>query len=57
MLGGYAAILAHNRGVNIWVAMLVVAPLAVGLFGGLGKRLLIRRLYGRMIDTMLATWG
>ena len=29
MLGGYAAIVATNHGVNIWVAMLVVAPLVV----------------------------
>ena len=30
MLGGYAAITAINLGVNLWLAMLVVAPLAVG---------------------------
>ena len=57
MLGGYAAIAAYNAGVNIWVAMLLVAPAVVGLFGVLTERLLIRRLYGRMVDTMLATWG
>jgi branched-chain amino acid transport system permease protein len=57
MLGAYAAILSAGRGVNIWVAMLVVAPLAVGLVGIVVERLLIRRLYGRMTDTMLATWG
>ena len=37
--------------------MLVVAPLVVGLFGAIVERLVIRHLYGRMIDTMLATWG
>ena len=26
MLGGYAAIVATNHGINIWIAMLVVAP-------------------------------
>ena len=57
MLGGFAAVFATNAGVNIWLAMLVVAPLAVGLVGLLVERLIIRRLYGRMIDTMLATWG
>jgi len=31
MLGGYAAIVATNHGVNIWIAMLVVAPLVVGV--------------------------
>ena len=30
MLGGYAAILAIQAGLNIWIAMLVVAPVAVG---------------------------
>src|SRR5258708_7305786 len=57
MLGGYAAIVATNHGVNIWVAMLVVAPLVVGIIGVIAERLIIRVLYGRMIDTLLATWG
>jgi branched-chain amino acid transport system permease protein len=57
MLGGYAAIFSFQHGVNIWIAMLVVAPIVVGLIGILVERLLIRFLYGRMIDTMLATWG
>lgn len=57
MLGGYAAIVAANHGVSIWIAMLVVAPLVVGATGLLVERVIIRFLYGRMIDTMLATWG
>lgn len=57
MLGAYAAILAAGHGVNIWLSMLVVAPIVVGLIGIVVERLIIRRLYGRMIDTMLATWG
>ncbi|WP_428669436.1 ABC transporter permease subunit [Reyranella sp.] len=57
MLGGYAAITAYNKGVNLWIAMVVVAPLTVGLFGAIVERLVIRHLYGRLIDTMLATWG
>jgi branched-chain amino acid transport system permease protein len=57
MLGGYAAIVAYNAGMNIWPAMLVVAPLVVGVFGVVMERVLIRRLYGRMVDTMLASWG
>jgi branched-chain amino acid transport system permease protein len=57
MLGGYAAIEANRVGVNIWVAMLVVAPLVVGLIGVVVERAIIRWLYGRIIDTMLATWG
>ena len=57
MLGGYATILSVNSGINIYVAMLVIAPLTVGVIGLLVERLVIRHLYGRLIDTMLATWG
>mgnify|MGYP000544537194 CR=1 FL=1 len=58
MLGAYATLIANTKlGINLWVAMLVVAPLVVGLIGVLLERLVIRQLYGRMVDTMLATWG
>lgn len=57
MLGGFATIFAVKAGVNIWIAMLVVAPIAVGILGIIVERLIIRRLYGRMVDTMLASWG
>jgi len=57
MVGGYAAIVAVRAGVNIYVAMLIVAPLVVGILGLVVEQLVIRFLYGRLIDTMLATWG
>ena len=57
MMGGYATITAVNLGVNVFVAMLIIAPLIVGLIGLVVERLVIRHLYGRLIDTMLATWG
>ena len=57
MLGAYATVLSANAGLNLWVAMLVASPVVVGLFGLAVERLFIRFLYGRMIDTMLATWG
>ena len=57
MLGGYAAIVATGHGINIWLSMLVVAPIVVGIIGVVVERTIIRFLYGRMIDTMLATWG
>jgi branched-subunit amino acid ABC-type transport system permease component len=57
MLGGYAAIQANKLGLNIWIAMLVVAPIVVGAIGVIVERTIIRWLYGRIIDTMLATWG
>jgi len=57
MLGGYTVVVSTNNGVNIWFAMLVLAPLVVGIIGIIVERLLIRFLYGRMVDTLLATWG
>lgn len=57
MLGGYATITSVNLGVNVFVAMLVIAPICVGIIGLIVERLVIRHLYGRLIDTMLATWG
>lgn len=57
MLGGYTVVVTTNAGVNIWVAMLILAPLVVGIIGVIVERLLIRWLYGRMVDTLLATWG
>jgi len=57
MLGAYTTVLAANHGVNIWIAMLVLSPLVVGLIGLVVERTLIRLLYGRLVDTMLATWG
>lgn len=57
MVGGYTTIVAVNLGINIYVAMLIVAPLVVGILGLIVERLVIRFLYGRLIDTMLATWG
>lgn len=57
MLGGYTTIFSVKAGVDIYFAMLVLAPLVVGIWGLVVERLVIRFLYGRMIDTMLATWG
>lgn len=57
MMGGFVTIVAENAGVNVFVAMLLVAPITVGLIGLVVERLIIRHLYGRLIDTMLATWG
>ncbi|SLN60875.1 ABC transporter permease subunit [Oceanibacterium hippocampi] len=57
MMGGYATIVAVNLGINVYVAMIIVAPIVVGLIGLVVERLVIRHLYGRLVDTMLATWG
>ncbi len=57
MLGGYTTLACVQAGINVYVAMLIVAPIVVGIIGLIIERLVIRHLYGRMIDTMLATWG
>ena len=57
MLGGYATIVSVHNGIPIFIAMLVIAPLFVGIVGLVCERLIIRHLYGRLIDTMLASWG
>ena len=57
MLGGYVTITAVNLGVDVFIAMVIIAPLAVALIGVVVERLVIRHLYGRLVDTMLATWG
>lgn len=57
MLGGYTTLACVQAGVNVYVAMLIIAPIVVGIIGLVIERLIIRHLYGRMIDTMLATWG
>lgn len=57
MLGGYTMTLSVHAGVNFWVAMFVVTPLMVGVFGIVVERLILRQLYGRILDTILATWG
>ncbi|BDA85189.1 hypothetical protein Sa4125_27310 [Aureimonas sp. SA4125] len=57
MLGAYATVISTNAGVNIWFAMLVISPVFVGLVGLVIERCLIQFLYGRLVDTMLATWG
>jgi branched-chain amino acid transport system permease protein len=57
VIGGYVTLVATNSGVPIWLAIFVMSPLLVGLFGLLVEWAIIRHLYGRMMDTMLATGG
>ena len=57
MLGTYAVLVPAKMGVNIWISIFLIAPVFVGLVGILVERVIIRHLYGRMMDTLLATWG
>lgn len=56
MIGAFATLQFTRWSINIWLAM-VLAALFVGAFGVVVERLLIQHLYGRLADTMLATWG
>lgn len=56
MLGAYVCTYAAKLGAGLWLSFLAAA-VAVGLFGIVVERLLIRHFYGRIVDTLLATWG
>jgi len=56
MLGAYVCVIVTTAGLSVWLGI-VLAALTVGLFGIVVERLIIRHLYGRIIDTLLATWG
>ncbi len=59
MMGGYLAYLSiatFGKGAGFFIG-LGVAFCGTALFGALLEVTLIRRLYGRPLDTLLATWG
>ncbi|CDY74678.1 Urea ABC transporter, permease protein UrtB [Caballeronia glathei] len=56
MFGAFGTLAGVRGGLPLPVAMLV-STLAVAVFGWIVERALIRYLYGRLMDSMLATWG
>ena len=57
MIGAYVAVLCGiYLDVNLFVAM-PIAFVVAGLAGVLIERVVVRHLYGRLFDTLLATWG
>lgn len=56
LLGAYTLLVVERAGGSFWLGLLA-APLAVGLCGLLIEELVIRRIYHRFLDTILATWG
>jgi branched-subunit amino acid ABC-type transport system permease component len=56
MLGAYTVLIVTGQGLSLWLGILL-APVVVGILGVLFERSIIRFLYGRPLDTMLATWG
>jgi urea transport system permease protein len=55
-IGGYSAVIVSESGLSPWLSLLL-APAVGFVFGIVTELFLVRRLYGRPLDTILATWG
>ncbi len=56
MFGAYTTLTVTRMGVPFVLAILV-GVIITSLFGAIVEVLLIKPMYGRLLDTMLATWG
>ena len=56
MLGAYITTIVATHGVPLIVAV-PLAALGVALFGAVVEILVVRRLYGRLLDSVAATWA
>ncbi|MEH6740030.1 MAG: branched-chain amino acid ABC transporter permease [Sulfitobacter sp.] len=56
MIGAYAPVITSSLGLPTWL-QLPVCIVTVALVALLLERTIIRHLYGRMFDSLLATWG
>lgn len=56
LLGAYTLLVVERLGGSFWIG-LVAAPIVVGALGLVIEELVIRRIYHRFLDTILATWG
>ncbi|AGY91439.1 hypothetical protein SPICUR_02120 [Spiribacter curvatus] len=56
MMGAYATLVATKAGVPFPLAVLL-ATLGLAVFGAIVEKSIIQFLYGRLFDTLLATWG
>jgi branched-subunit amino acid ABC-type transport system permease component len=55
-VGVYLTVSVWQSGVNVWLAMLAGIA-GAALLGAIVEWFVVRRLYGRPLDTILATWG
>jgi branched-chain amino acid transport system permease protein len=55
-LGGYSAVIATTMGLNPWVSV-PLAAICGGIVGLVVERFVVRPLYNRPLDAILATWG
>ncbi len=56
MLGAYTVVAVERTGAPFWAGVLA-APVVVGLVGLVIEWALVRHIYRRTLDTILATWG
>jgi branched-chain amino acid transport system permease protein/urea transport system permease protein len=56
MIGAYTVVAITNAGYSFWLA-LALAPFVGAVVGLLVETLVVRRIYHRFLDTILATWG
>lgn len=56
LLGAYTLVLLQQAGYPYWLG-LIAATVFVGFVGLLMEELVIRHIYHRFLDTILATWG
>jgi urea transport system permease protein len=56
LLGAYCVVLIQNAHLPFWCA-LVLAPVVLALIGLALEELVIKHVYRRFIDSILATWG
>ncbi|MEN3363169.1 MAG: urea transport system permease protein [Burkholderiales bacterium] len=56
LLGAYCVVAVQQSGMPYWLALLI-APLVLAAIGVLLEQFVIRHVYSRFIDTILATWG
>lgn len=56
MIGAYAALTATQAGIPFVLSIPIAVAVTMAI-GALVEMLIISRLYGRIFDTMLATWG
>jgi urea ABC transporter permease protein UrtB len=56
MCGAYVTVSVAHLGIPLPLAIFAGA-IAAGLIGMLAERLVVRHLYGRPLDTIVATWG
>src|SRR3989442_10828473 len=56
MLGAYSVVVVYNLTRSVWLGILV-APIVIGALGIAIEVSVIKRLYERPFDTLLATWA